>query len=66
MNVSGITTSPLLTETEKSSPQDAQLAVSLLKKAQDQMKLEGAALIEMIEQSAPAVPSEPRRLDAYA
>ncbi len=39
------------------------LAVAMLKKAQDQMKLEGEAMIRMLENSAPPVL---RRLDAYA
>jgi hypothetical protein len=63
MTVSGITTSPLLTESEQASGQQIPAAVALLKKAQDQMKLEGEALVRMIEQSAP---TDLRRLDAYA
>ena len=39
------------------------VAVAMLKKAQDQMKLEGEAMIRILENSAPP---ELRRLDAYA
>ena len=39
------------------------VAVAMLKKAQDQMKLEGEAMIRILENSGPP---ELRRLDAYA
>ena len=42
-----------------------QVGVALLKKAQDQMKQEGAALVKMIEQSGPAS-SGYQPLDTYA
>lgn len=63
MTVSGITTSPILTEPEKASGQDVAAAVAILKKAQDQLKLEGEAMVRIIEQSAP---QEAYKLDAYA
>ncbi len=56
-------TSPVLPELERASPQDMPLAVAMLKKSQDQMRLEGEAMIRMLENSAPP---ELRRLDAYA
>ncbi len=63
MNVSALTASPVLPDPERASPQDMPVAVAMLKKAQDQMKLEGEAMIRMLEKSAPP---ELRRLDAYA
>jgi hypothetical protein len=52
---------------QRDSNVSTQIQVSLLKKAQDQMKLEGAAMIELINQSVIGTPqSATSLLDTYA
>lgn len=63
MNISGLNTTPILSDLERASPEETPIAVAMLKKAQDQMKQEGVAMIRMLEDSAPP---ELRRLDTYA
>ena len=63
MNISGLNTTPILSVLERASPEETPIAVAMLKKAQDQMKQEGVAMIRMLEDSAPP---ELRRLDTYA
>jgi hypothetical protein len=40
--------------------------IALLKKAQDQMKLQGEAAVQLIEQSVPQLPPAQGLLDVYA
>ena len=63
MNISGLNTTPILSDLERASPEQTPVAVAMLKKAQDQMKREGSAMIRMLEDSAAP---ELRRLDTYA
>ena len=63
MNISGLNTTSILSDLERASPEETPIAVAMLKKAQDQMKQEGVAMIRMLEDSAPP---ELRRLDTYA
>ena len=54
----------MLEQLATSQGADAEVQVALLKKAQDQMKQQGEAMIRIIEQT-PAAP-DPFRLDVYA
>ena len=43
------------------------IGVAMLKKAQDGMKQEGAAVVQMVEEAGPQTANEPKPLlDAYA
>ena len=66
MTISGYTPSSVIdAATESSEPLANQIGVSLLKKAQDQIKRDGAATIKLLE-SAGAQPDDHHRLDVYA
>ncbi len=66
MTISGYTPSSLINAaSDTSDPQANQIAVRMLEKAQDQIKLEGAATLKLID-SAGAQPGAHQRLDVYA
>ena len=50
MSISGSSAAPLIRSLENSDG-DMSVGVALLKKAQDQMKAEGAAVVKLIEQT---------------
>ncbi len=64
MTISGQPALSLLDSTLKAELTRVDIGVSVLKKAQDVAKQQGAAMVEMLEQSA-ATPDRPR-LDVYA
>ena len=64
MTISGSYGTTILDNLAGGEPTDAQVQVALLKKAQDQMKQQGEAMVRMIEQTANG--SEQFRLDTYA
>jgi hypothetical protein len=62
MTINGQGSSSLLDSVLDSQSTRNDMAVAVLKKAQDVQKQQGEALVQMLEQSGPASP----RLDAYA
>ncbi|MSU62445.1 MAG: hypothetical protein EXS31_08620 [Pedosphaera sp.] len=66
MTISGHTPSSLIDAASNTSdPMTNQIAVRMLEKAQDQIKLEGAATLKLID-SAGVQPGDYQRLDVYA
>lgn len=64
MTISGQPALSLLDSALNAETTRVEIGVSVLKKAQDMAKEQGAAMIEMVEKSAPAPTSQ--RLDVYA
>jgi len=64
MTISGSTASTVLSNVTNAEGTVAEVGVAMLKKAQDQMKQQGEALIKMIEQTPNG--SDVQRLDVYA
>lgn len=65
MTISGNVSSALVNGTSDSPNTNTDVGVALLKKAQDQMKQQGEAMVKMIEQSSTAC-SDCHKLDVYA
>lgn len=65
MTISGYGSSTLINNTPDSQNANTDVGVALLKKAQDQMKQQGEAMVKMIEQSSAAC-SDCHKLDVYA
>ncbi len=64
MNISGQPPASLLDSVLNAQSAQVDVGVTMLKKAQDVQKQQGAALIDMLEQSAP--PPNDGHLDVYA
>ena len=64
MTISGSTASTVLSSMTNAEGAAAEVGVAMLKKAQDQMKQQGEALIKMIEQTPNG--SDGQRLNVYA
>jgi len=64
MTISGSTAATALSNVANAEGAAPEVAVAMLKKAQDQMKQQGEALIKMIEQTPNG--SDGQRLDVYA
>jgi hypothetical protein len=64
MNISGQPATSLLDSVLNAQSTQVELGVNLLKKANDLQKQQGAALVDMLEQSAP--PPSDFHLDVYA
>ena len=64
MTISGSTASTVLNNVANAEVAATDVGVAVLKKAQDQMKQQGEALIKMIEQTPNG--SDGQRLDVYA
>jgi hypothetical protein len=64
MTISGSTASTVLSNATNAEGAATEVGLAMLKKAQDQMKQQGEALIKMIEQTPND--SEGQRLDVYA
>ena len=64
MSISGISTGALVSGLEKPEAAKDTVAIAMLDKANEQTLQQGAALIQMIEQSA--IDPSGGRLDAYA
>ena len=65
MNISGQPETSLLDSVLNAQSTRAEIGVNLLKKANDLQKQQGAALVDMLEQSAPP-PTNDFHLDVYA
>ena len=64
MTISGSTASTVLGNVANADGAATEVGVAMLKKAQDQMKQQGEALVKMIEQTPNG--SDGQRLDVYA
>jgi hypothetical protein len=64
MTISGSAASAVLSNVASANGAATDVGVAVLKKAQDQMKQQGEALIKMIEQTPNG--SDGQRLDVYA
>ncbi|MBI3414769.1 MAG: YjfB family protein [Verrucomicrobia bacterium] len=65
MTISGSGSSALINSAQDSKNANSDVGIALLKKAQDQMKQQGEAMVKMIEQSSTAC-SDCHKLDVYA
>ena len=64
MTISGSTASTVLSSVANAEAAATEVGVAVLKKAQDQIKQQGEALLKMIEQTPNG--SNGQRLDVYA
>ena len=65
MTISGYGSSAVINNSQDSQKGSSDVGVTLLKKAQDQMKQQGEAMVKMIEQSSSAA-AKYTKLDVYA